>query len=159
MGIEMERAAIPLAALVGATCGALAEFFFLDRRNAARRRHLIRDRTRAAMRRRAHASVRRAKYLEGVAEGIAHRASQVAPGRRARRERPDDITLAQRVESTAFRRAHVPKDSVSVNAENGVVFLRGQLERPEDIEALARAVAAVEGVREVRNLLHTPTAA
>jgi osmotically-inducible protein OsmY len=49
----------------------------------------------------------------------------------------------------------VPKDRVSVNAENGVVFLRGELDDEQQIETLVRMTATVEGVQQVRNMLHT----
>jgi len=45
---------------------------------------------------------------------------------------------------------------VNVNAENGVVYLRGQVPRPEMIEELARQARKVKGVRDVQNLLHLP---
>jgi osmotically-inducible protein OsmY len=70
------------------------------------------------------------------------------------REQPDDVTLSQKVESIAFREAGTPKGHVSVNAERGVVFLRGQLETTEQIDALVSAAGHVEGVKEVRSLLH-----
>jgi len=66
----------------------------------------------------------------------------------------DDATLAQRVRSEVFRDRDVPKGQVSLNAENGVVVLRGQLDRPEEITDLEERVARVEGVSGVRNLLH-----
>jgi osmotically-inducible protein OsmY len=142
--------------LVGAVgLGAVLEYFVLDKQHAALRRHTARDRALAMMRRRQRDAVRRAKYLEGVAQGIAYKGAHVLPGTR-RKEMPDDVTLAQKVESQAFREAHVPKQSVSVNAENGVVYLRGELERQEQIDALVRTAREVEGVRDVKNLLHTP---
>src|SRR5688500_20391689 len=55
------------ALLVAGGIGALAEYF-LDRRHGAGRRHIERDRTRAALRRRSRDAVRHAKYLEGGAE-------------------------------------------------------------------------------------------
>ena len=136
--------------------GALTEYFVLDRRHAARRRHMARERGLAVLRRRSRNAVRRAKYLEGVAEGVAHQAARAVPGVGGRKAPPDDVTLAQKVESIAFREAHVPKEHVNVNAENGVVFLRGRLERDEQITQLVRATEAIEGVRGVNNLLHTP---
>jgi BON domain len=45
---------------------------------------------------------------------------------------------------------------VNVNVTDGIVELRGELDRVEDCEALAAAAAGVDGVHEVRNLLHTP---
>jgi osmotically-inducible protein OsmY len=135
--------------------GALAEYYFFDRQHGARRRHMVRDRTRAALRRRSRDAVRRAKYLEGVAEGAAYKAAHGVPGVGGHKEPPDDVTLAQKVESIAFRKAGVPKGQVSVNADNAVIHLRGHLESDEQIEELVRATHAIEGVNEVKNLLHT----
>jgi osmotically-inducible protein OsmY len=146
------------ALLVAGGIGALAEYFFLDRQHGARRRHIVRDRTRAALRRRSRDAVRRAKYLEGVAEGVAHRAVHAVPGTGGRKEPPDDVMLAQKVESIAFRKAGVPKGHVSVNADKAVIYLRGQVESDEQIEALIRATHEIEGVTGVKNLLHTRTA-
>jgi osmotically-inducible protein OsmY len=142
------------ALLVAGGVGALAEYFFLDRQHGARRRHIVRDRTRAALRRRSRDAVRRAKYLEGVAEGGAYKAAHAVPGIGAHKEPPDDVTLAQKVESIAFRKAGVPKGQVSVNADNAVIYLRGQLESDGQIEELVRAIHAIEGVKGVNNLLH-----
>ena len=145
-----------IAALVAAAgVGALAEYFFLDRQHGARRRHIVRDRTRAALRRRSRDAVRRAKYAEGVAQGVAYKATHAVPGVVGPKEPPDDITLAQKVESIAFRKAGVPKGHVSVNADNAVIYLRGQLESDTQIEALVRATHEIEGVHGVENLLHT----
>jgi osmotically-inducible protein OsmY len=142
--------------LVAGGVGALAEYFFLDRQHGARRRHVLRDRTRAALRRRSRRAVRRAKYVEGVAEGVAYKAAHALPGVGSHKEPPDDVTLAQKVESIAFRKAGVPKGQVSVNSDNAVVYLRGQLDSEGQIEELVRATHAIEGVNGVQNLLHTP---
>ena len=119
---------------------------------------MVRDRARAALRRRSRDAVRRAKYLEGVAEGVAYKAAHAVPGVGGHKEPPDDVTLAQKVESIAFRKAGVPKGRVSVNADNAVIYLRGQLESDEQIEELVRATHAIEGVNGVKNLLHTAPA-
>ena len=137
------------------TAGAVAEFFFFDRRHARRRRHMARERGVAVVRRRSRAAIRRARYAEGVAEGVAHRATHAVPARNSKQPVLDDVSLAQKVESVAFREAAVSKAHVSVNAESGVVYLRGRLENEREIEALVRAAAAVEGVARVENLLHT----
>jgi osmotically-inducible protein OsmY len=134
------------------------EFFVLDRQHARRRRHMVRDQVLATMRRRSRDAVRRAKYVEGKAEGIVFRTAHAVPSIR-RREAPDDVTLSQKVESCAFRKAHVPKQDVSVNAERGVIYLRGQLEREEQIDALVRSARRVDGVKGVKSLLHTPNGA
>ena len=81
------------------------------------------------------------------------------PGVGKRKEPLDDVSLAQKVEGEAFRQASVPKAHVSVNAEGGVVYLRGRLDSEREIEALVRAAGAVEGVNRVENKLHTPQTA
>jgi osmotically-inducible protein OsmY len=148
-------AATMAALLLAGGVGALAEYFFLDRQNGARRRHMVRDRTRAVLRRRSRDAARRAKYLEGVAEGVAYKAAHAVPGVGGQKEPPDDVTLAQKVESIAFRQAGVPKGQVSVNADNAVIYLRGRLESDGQIEELVRATHAIEGVNGVKSLLHT----
>ncbi len=76
---------------------------------------------------------------------------------RAREAPPaDDVTLAHRVESVIFRNPAVPKGRFNVNAENGVVFLRGQLDTAEQIALVERETRRVPGVQDVRNLLHLP---
>jgi|tagenome__1003787_1003787.scaffolds.fasta_scaffold20886770_3 hypothetical protein len=68
----------------------------------------------------------------------------------------DDAELAHKVESVVFRDDDLPKGKVSINAENGTVFLRGQVDSPDTIVLLERAVRDVEGVGGVENLLHVP---
>jgi osmotically-inducible protein OsmY len=146
-------------ALAGAACfGAVLQHFVLDRQHGRRRRHMARDQVMATIRRRRRNAVRRAKYVEGKAEGVVVRTVHIVPGIH-RREQPDDWTLSQKVESCAFRKAHVPKHDVSVNAEHGVVFFRGQLEDEDQIEALVRSARRVNGVKAVKSLLHTPNGA
>jgi osmotically-inducible protein OsmY len=77
-------------------------------------------------------------------------------GQVGRRERPDDVTLARKVESEIFRGPDVPKGQINVNVEDGVVYLRGELEQPDLIEDLGAQARKVKGVRAVENLLHVP---
>jgi BON domain len=152
---EHRGMAIRIAAILGAfTIGALADRFLFDRRNARRRRHLARERNVARVKRGARGTVRRARYFEGVAEGVAHKAVHAVPGTN-NKEPADDLTLAQKVESEAFRHAAVSKAHVSVNAEAGTVFLRGRLDSEDEIEKLVKAARAVDGVKRVESLLHT----
>ena len=118
-----------------------------------RRRHIARDKV-AALARDATATIERTKQqAAGVAKGAAHGAVHAV--RRDDREY-DDVTLARKVESEIFRPPDAPKDSVSVNVQHGVVELRGEVKRPEDVKALGAAAQRVDGVKEVHNLLHTP---
>ncbi len=68
----------------------------------------------------------------------------------------DDTTLAHKVETEIFRDLEVPKGQINVNAEDGVVILRGEVERPELIKDLEEMTRKVKGVKGVENLLHVP---
>jgi osmotically-inducible protein OsmY len=67
----------------------------------------------------------------------------------------DDVTLARKVESEIFRPADVPKGSISVNVNDGVVELRGEIADQQQIDQLGETAKKVDGVKDVRNLLHT----
>jgi osmotically-inducible protein OsmY len=69
----------------------------------------------------------------------------------------DDVTLARKVESELFRPADAPKGSVSVNVNDGVVELRGELSDQAKIDELGDNARKIDGVKDVRNLLHTGT--
>ena len=62
----------------------------------------------------------------------------------------------KRCKASCIRRAGAHKGRISINAEDGVVFLRGTLEHQEDIQRLGKAAREIAGVREVENLLHAP---
>ena len=136
----------------GLALGALLEYF-LDPRTGRRRRHTARDRALSRMRRGERRALVRARRAELHAIGVARRTINA---RRRAEEQLDDVTLAQKVESQLFRRANVPKGQVSVNAEEGVVFLRGVMERQADIELMGEEARRIEGVRAVENLIHPP---
>jgi osmotically-inducible protein OsmY len=67
----------------------------------------------------------------------------------------DDVTLARKVETELFRPADAPKGQVSVNVNDGVVELRGELPDQKQIDELGESARKIGGVRDVRNLLHT----
>jgi len=141
------------AAAAGLTAGIALEFF-LDPRSGTRRRHLVRDRTRAAFRRRARRVERQAHYEAGKIVGLAHTIthhSQSPP-------EMDDVSLVRKVESELFRDRTLPKGQISINADRGIVVLRGQLEDVQQIDRIEREVRKVAGVHDVENLLHPPTA-
>lgn len=68
----------------------------------------------------------------------------------------DDATLKDKVESELFRDEHEVKGAININAQEGVVQLRGQLPSQDLIDALVERTQKIQGVREVENLLHTP---
>jgi hypothetical protein len=85
----------------------------------------------------------------GLARHAAHLRERPKP-------QPNDATLAAKVESEVLGAADMPKGHVNVNAENGIVVLRGEVESSELIERLVDRVRKVHGVHGVENLLHLP---
>jgi osmotically-inducible protein OsmY len=86
---------------------------------------------------------------------------RIAPEVRAPMRAPspreyDDATLAQKVMTELFRDPHVPKGAINVNAEKGVVLLRGQIEEPQMIVEIVERTRRIRGVAEVENLMHLP---
>ena len=77
-------------------------------------------------------------------------------GKVPKRRATDDVTLSHQVESELFRSHEDAKGRVSVNAANGIVQLRGEVESPELIDDLVERARGVSGVKDVENLLHTP---
>ena len=142
------------AAACALTAGAALEFF-LDPCTGKRRRHLVRARTTAAVRRGARRVERRAHYQTGKIVGLAH---AITHHEHARPEL-DDVGLVRKVESELFRDRTIPKGLISINADRGIVVLRGQLEEGEQIKRIEHEVRGIAGVRDVENLLHPPGAA
>ena len=68
----------------------------------------------------------------------------------------DDTTLTHKVESELFQDDSVPKGQINVNAQEGVVQLRGEVPSEEMVNDLVEKTRSVEGVRDVEILLHLP---
>jgi osmotically-inducible protein OsmY len=98
---------------------------------------------------------RRRAYAKNRVFGLANKVRIEAEGSR---EHPDDVTLAHKVETELFRDDDVPKGQININAENGKVFLRGEVDKPELIDDLEKRTRSIHGVQDVENLLHTPGA-
>jgi osmotically-inducible protein OsmY len=140
--------------LFGAAIGAAAAWF-LDPNDGTRRRNIVRDKTMKYARRGGGKAVQQASYATSTIKG---KASAVAPGtsREPAAERLNDPALQAKIESEVFREVDVPKGKVSVNVEDGIAWLRGEVEDRATISRLYQATARVDGVRGVENLLHTP---
>ena len=91
----------------------------------------------------------------GQLKGAAQSATPGA-GREPAEERLNDPALARKVESEVVRGDEFPKDKISVNAEYGVVYLRGEVPSQEVMEELTKRARSVDGVRAVENLTHLP---
>ncbi|HEX4929584.1 MAG TPA: BON domain-containing protein [Gaiellaceae bacterium] len=68
----------------------------------------------------------------------------------------DDATLKDKVESELFQDEHEVKGSISVNAQQGVVQLRGELPSQDLIDSLVARTRQIHGVKDVESLLHLP---
>ena len=132
--------------------GALIAYYF-DPDNGHGRRALARERIPAFFR---HGSARAGSVVKSE---IKVTTKKVAHRKKTEKPQPDDVTLVRKVETEIFRDAEVPKGQINVNAENGKVILRGEVEEPSLIEDLEKRTRKVQGVREVENLLHTPGSA
>ena len=145
------RSQIPF--YVSAALGGAALAYYLDRQSGRRRRHQTRDRALSLAR---HGTKRARKLVHHAtadASGTARRAVHAL--RPPAEVEVDDATLVDKVESIVFRKNDVPKGQININAENGVVFLRGQVERADLVETLEARVRKVRGVKDVQNLLRT----
>jgi osmotically-inducible protein OsmY len=139
---------IPLIAAIGA-----ALMYFLDPADGKRRRHVFVDRVAGFFRRTTRKAERAGRYAGSQAYGLKQKATHL---RQEPKPQPDDATLKDKVESELFRDADVPKGQINVNAEHGVVYLRGEVGEPELIETLERRARKIHGVQRVENLLHVP---
>jgi osmotically-inducible protein OsmY len=136
---------------LGALVGAAIAYLF-DPQSGRRRRAMLRDRSAAFVRQGGQKTARAGRAAAAEAYGVSQKVQHV-------KEEPkefDDATLAQKVQSEIFRDADIPKGQINVNAEDGIVVLRGEVKRPEMIEELVEKTRKVQGVREVQNLLHLP---
>ena len=132
-----------------------ALMYFLDPQNGTRRRHMTADRSAGLVRRLWSGTIRSGRSIRAAAYGLGMKAAHV---READKPQPSDATLAQKVESEVFRDPSIPKGRINVNAENGVVVLRGEVDSADLVDRLERAVRDVQGVRGVENLLRVSEA-
>lgn len=148
---ERASAQIVLIAAPAMAAGVALEYF-LDPRSGRRRRKLVRDRVRRTVRRRARAVERQAHYEAGKVIGLRHTIVHRHHGT----PELDDVTLVRKVESELYRDRTIPKGQISINADRGIVVLRGELDDSQQIRHIENAARKICGVRDVENLLHKP---
>ncbi len=147
-GSPWQRRAAPLAgaALAGAT---FAYLFDPDRGKG--RRAKMRDMAIGRARGTARQVGRLGRKVTSDAYGIGQRIRHRSPAD----PYPDDATLAQKVRSEVLGWGReFNTASILVNAENGVIVLRGTVDRPDQVEKLEKEVRKTPGVVDVENLLH-----
>ena len=149
----MPRMSTAMTLLAGAAAGAAAQYF-LDGESGRRRRNTTRDQALALAKRQAGDAATKAGQAADQAKGTVA-SMKPTPTDDRKHEQLGDAALARKVESEIFRADDAPKGSVDVNAENGVVFLRGEV-GGEWVERLEREAEQVNGVKAVRSLLHAP---
>ena len=137
-----------LAAVVGAVFA-----YFLDPQRGRGRRVQTADRLGRLFRTSGQQVARAGRRVSSNAVGM---------GERLKHARSDgsvpenDAVLAHKVETELFRDHAAAKGRVNVNAEFGVVTLRGVADSPEEITEIESRTRRVDGVVDVRNLLHLP---
>jgi len=135
----------------GLAAGVVLEFL-ADPRSGRRRRHDLVSRSGGLVRHGLRRTGRGARGVAADAYGLTQRLLHV----RERRKEYDDVTLAHKVETVLFRNRDVPKGQINVNAENGVVYLRGEAPTAELIDELVDRARKIQGVLDVESLLHLP---
>lgn len=139
-----------LLGLVG--LGAALTYFF-NPQQGRRRRAMAGDRIGAFFRRGVRQGEQLGQSATAQAEALKAKATHL---KEEEKPQPDDVTLTRKVETEIFRDAEVPKGQINVNAENGKIYLRGEVGQPELIKDLEQRARKVQGVTDVENLLHLP---
>ncbi|MGQ0607911.1 MAG: BON domain-containing protein [Chloroflexota bacterium] len=139
-------------AAFSAAAAALAGFLLDPSRGRARRARLI-DQGMATVRRTARQTGRAITTARANATGTLAAVRHAGEGGEAF---PDDVTLASKVETTLFRDPSVPKGSINVNVERGIVVLRGEVTDAAMRDRLASEAGQINGVWSVHNMLHLP---
>lgn len=140
-----------LAFTAGATIA-----YFLDPQLGRTRRVRTKDQVAGALRRRRRRLEteveRKTDYLQDRAQGLRHEVARPSEA-----QVPDnDRSLVDKVRSEVLGKDEFRPYTVNVDAADGVVVLRGQLDRPEQIRSLRDEVEKVPGVRVVESYLHLP---
>jgi hypothetical protein len=141
----------PMKAFAFFTAAGAALAYFFDPDNGKRRRHIAVDRAAALLRRFGRKAERAGRQAASAVHGAG---MKVAHAKEEPKAQPNDAALVQKVQSEVFRDPAIPKGQINVNAENGVVYLRGRVDSPDLMAQFERAVRDVQGVRDVENLMH-----
>jgi hypothetical protein len=140
--------------VITAVTGALLAFAFDPTKGRARRAQ-ARDQLGGAARRIGRQASRRGQWVAARASGML-KAAQHADEPAAEL---DEVGLANRVKTELFRDSDIDKGAININAERGLVYLRGTARTPEQIAEIVERVSRIDGVDQVINLLHTASEA
>lgn len=145
------RITIPAGVLFAAITGFLGGLL-LAPYTGKRSRSLLRDKLTKYSRHLMHAVQGRSKDVSNRMRGRIHeirdlRGMTMEPP-------PEDRQIVQRVRADLGHDPNVPLGQLNIEAAEGVVHLRGEVDSRETAEYVASRVAGVEGVRGVVNELH-----
>jgi osmotically-inducible protein OsmY len=142
--------ALVIGVVAGAT-GALIAYLTDPQRGKARRAQLV-DQGAAAVRNASREAERALRVVTSTAEGKLEAATKGG----SRVAATDDVTLRDRAESILFRDPKVPKGSINISAERGIIVLRGEVPNARMRTSLERKAEKIEGVWGVNSMLHLP---
>ena len=140
-----------LRLIFGGILGAVVAYFF-DPEHGKRRRNEMRDRFGATARDQAGQVQQLTEYASAKAQGVAQKATE---GAKRGAKQYDDATLSEKVKTQLYADPQI-KSRVSINVQAGIVQLRGEVDKPADIQKIEQQAKSVEGVNQVENLLHLP---
>ena len=132
--------------------GALLAYFF-DPQNGRRRRALAGQRIPAVFRKASKKAGDVGDAATAQASAMKQKATHLSE---EEKPQPDDVTLARKVETEIFRDSDIPKGQINVNAENGKVVLRGEVEQPELIKDLEQRTKRSRACRRSRTCSTCP---
>lgn len=133
-----------------ASAGGALLMYLLDPDRGRSRRAKLADQTGGTVR----TVGRKAERLSRFAGAEAHGKRQKLAHLKEEKKTYDDATLAQKVRSELFSSRGMPRAPINISAEAGTVVLVGEVDRPSLIKKAERLVRKMEGVSDVKNLLH-----
>jgi osmotically-inducible protein OsmY len=135
--------------ITGAFIGAALAYLF-DPAAGKGRRARFRDQAGSELRRARWRGDKLRRHASNVIEGKMHQ----LPGQ-GEPDRPmDDATIAQRIRSEVLGRPALDAREIIVDVNDGIAWLRGQLDDPEQIQSIVEETKEIPGVLDVENLIH-----
>lgn len=138
--------------LIGAGAAGAISALLLDPAQGRARRAKLRDMAAGTARRTGRRFARAGRKVSSDAYGMRQKIAHDLAGK----PEPvfDDVTLAHKVQSEVLGDPDFRGANIVLNVEDGMVVLRGQLTRPDQIRRLEKAVSELPGVAGVQSFLH-----
>lgn len=140
------------AGIVATAVGGAAAAYLFDPEMGRTRRAKLRDKMAKAVNRTSTTLDRTRRHRAAQIKGLKARAA----GAGEPTPPADDRALVDRIKSDVIGPGDYPRDTIMIDAVDGVVTLRGQVRRQEQISSLEDEIRRLQGVVNVENLLHLP---